>query len=106
MNYAFSIPFKLFGYRASLKRAHDPAYKAFKLAVRSIANQANVPYDPPEGCKLHVTIHWAKRARIDAVNVYKALEDSIWTRDRRCLRGEFVAHEHVGREYAVVLVEA
>lgn len=83
--YRFIIPGPLYGYRASLKRAHDPRYKAFKRDVRMIALSAGVPdnVDPKvQKVRLAVIPHWKRNPRIDWKNVYGAVEDAIFEQDR------------------------
>jgi Holliday junction resolvase RusA-like endonuclease len=105
--HTFAIAGPLLGYRASVRRAYDPAYRAYKDAVRLLANTARVPrdLDADATASVHVTVHWKRRARIDATNVLKAVEDALWGRDRRVMKSSVMATEHEGVEQAIVSVE-
>lgn len=103
----FHIEGPLLGYRASVKRAHDPKYKAFKQEVRLIANTAGVPDEIPKQGKayLQVDIFWKRKPRIDGANVYKAIEDALFVQDRRVFYGHFMVEEDRGFEGARVTVD-
>ena len=103
----FSVPGPLLGYRASVLRAFDPKYKAFKARVRALATAAGVPLAilSGEAGALRVNIHWRKKARIDGVNVFKAVEDAVWKQDRRVFRFDGnVTENWTGGECCIVHV--
>jgi hypothetical protein len=103
----FEIPAPLYGYRASLRRALEPAYIAFKDKVRLLANAARVPPAIPKGgrAELFVQIFWKREARIDGKNVYAAVEDGLFTQDRKVMDGRFRYQEHAAsEEYVLVTV--
>ena len=107
MSCVFVVEGPLLGYRASVRRAFDPAYKAFKERVRLLANLAGVPseLESDAKAKIIVIIHWKRKPRIDGENVMKALVDAIWTQDRRVFDGRYVVHENTGEtEWAKVEV--
>ncbi len=97
----------ILGYRASLRRTHDPRYKAFKHRVRSLADAEGIPDDlgHNDEARMDIVICWKKRARIDGKNVLGAIEDSIFRRDRRVLRGSYHAMENVNVESVRVILE-
>jgi|FLYN01.1.fsa_nt_gi hypothetical protein len=101
---SFVVPGPIMGYRASVARAHDPKYKAYKERVRLCALAAGFRFDD-EGCRhpvLSVSIYWKRSARIDWSNVVKAIEDALWKRDRHVDPGVFCVFRDSGREEAVV----
>lgn len=101
----FTIPGPLLGYRASIRRAFDPKYRAFKDRVRLLANAAGIPRDLDRDAvaRVDVRIYWKRRARIDRKNVLGAIEDGLFTKDRRVLRGICDAFENnAAGEYALV----
>jgi hypothetical protein len=107
--WTFTVDEPLMGFLASYKRPwtkEAKRYCGFKGKVRLLATIAGVPDELSQDQRASITIHvtWKKRARVDTVNVYKALEDSVFHKDRRVLDGAFGAAEHTGKESAVVLV--
>ncbi len=104
--HAFKIEGPLLGYRASVRRAFDPKYKAFKRAIRAIANTAGVPDElrSSDHAEVFVKVFWKRKARIDGSNVYKAVEDGLWAQDRGVVAGHFVRFADSGEEYAEVEV--
>jgi len=90
-----------------MARAHDPRYKAYKRLIRLTANVCGVPDTLSTNSRVTVIVNifWKRRARIDNKNVRGAIEDALWTQDRRILEGYDVAHEHNGIEYATVAVQ-
>ena len=102
--YQFRVEGQLLGYRASIKAAHDPRYKAFKQAVRLVANTAGVPSHCPKDVSIKVEVFWKKTARIDLSNVQKAVEDALWSQDRYIGHTEATRTEHYGSELADVTV--
>jgi hypothetical protein len=81
-------------------------YCGFKGKVRLLATVAGIPDDLSRDSRASIDLRvtWKKRARVDTVNVYKAIEDSIFHSDRRVLAGTFNAAEHTGKEAAFVTV--
>lgn len=107
MIYEFTIPGKLWGYRQGRKEAFRPERVAFKETVRLLASIAGVPDEQPERpgyVNLDVHLFWKKRARIDAVNVLKLIEDALWSRDRRTNVSVWF-EEDAGEESADVKIE-
>lgn len=107
--YSFEIPGPLMGFLATYKAPwtkEAKRYVSFKEKVRLMANCAGVPDEllPTQCAEIQLSVHWIKRARVDSVNVYKAAEDGIFKKDRRVLRGSFVAMENVGEEKAFVVL--
>lgn len=107
--YSFEIPEPLMGFLATYKASWtDQAkrYVAFKNKVRLLANVAGIPdeLDSSSTAEISLSIHWKKKARVDSVNVYKAIEDGIFKRDRRVLHGSFRARENLKEEKAFVLL--
>lgn len=85
VKWRFAVDGPLLGYRASVRRAFDPKYKAFKEKVWALAFEAGVPFgiDPKKSTvRLSVFAYWKKTPRIDWSNVYKAVEDSLFKQDR------------------------
>lgn len=82
----FTVEGPLLGYRASLRRAFDPKYRAFKDRVSLLALEAGFDarsFDPEETeVMLSVWLFWKGRPRFDWSNGYKAVEDAIWKQDR------------------------
>jgi hypothetical protein len=106
----FTIPGPLLGYRASVARAHDPKYKAYKEAVRLYALAAGLAELPRDidKCKhpqLSVFIRWRRKARIDWKNVVGAIEDALWAQDRDVDPGSFAVFRETGMpEEAKVII--
>lgn len=92
VKWRFEVEGPLLGYRASVRRAFDPKYRAFKDKVGWLAVQAGVPVgklDPSEAMvKLSVFVYWKKTPRIDWSNVYKAVEDALFKQDRYVQPGQ------------------
>lgn len=107
--FAFEIPGPLKGFLATYKAPwtkEAKAYVVFKEKVRLLANCAGIPneLDSTSCAEINLSIHWAKRPRVDSVNVYKAVEDGIFKKDRRVLIGSFMALENTGEEKAFVVL--
>jgi Holliday junction resolvase RusA-like endonuclease len=104
--YHLRIEGPLYGYRASVARAFDPKYAAFKRLVRLLANVEGVPeaLEAGQEAELFVHVYWRKAARIDLDNCLKALSDGLWKQDRRIGAVHAVRHEHSGQEYAEILL--
>lgn len=107
--WTFTVDEPLVGFLASYKRSwtkEAKRYVGFKGKVRLLATVAGIPDELGQDSRASIVIHvtWKKRAKVDTVNVYKALEDSIFHKDRRVLDGAFGATEHTGKESAVVFV--
>lgn len=110
VKWRFAIEGPLLGYRASMRRAFDPKYKAFKERVGWLAIQAGIPtnLDPKEvRVALSVFVYWKNKPRIDWSNVYKAVEDGLFTQDRYIQPGGFNGFNCKARpeECAEVVVE-
>src|SRR5687768_4555761 len=86
MQWEFIVPGPLLGYRASIRRAFDPKYKAFKERVAWIATGSGVPLhklDPKASrIELGVYVYWRRTPRIDWKNVYGSIEDALFKQDR------------------------
>ncbi len=107
--YSFEVPGPLSGFLATYKAPwtkEAKRYVGFKGKVRLLANCAGIPLElSSDSCAdISLSVHWNKRARIDTVNVYKAVEDGIFKKDRRVLRGQFICVENMGEEKAFVLL--
>ena len=104
----FKIEAPLLGYRASVRSAFDPKYRAYKDRVRLLGTQAGVPMElPPRPGRARVSyvVRWKNVARIDKTNVEKAIEDGLWSKDRRVLEGEYMTFEGCAEESVEVQVE-
>ena len=107
--WSFEVTEPLMGFLASYKRPwtkEAKRYCGFKGKVRLLATVAGVPDELAQDSRatIDLRVTWKRRARVDTVNVYKALEDSIFLKDRRVLNGSFHAKEHAGEEIAFVTV--
>lgn len=105
--YAFEIQGPLRGFLATYKAPwtkEAKSYVSFKEKVRLMANCAGIPDEllPLQCAEINLSVHWNKKARIDCVNVYKAAEDGLFRKDRRVLKGSFIALENTGEEKAFV----
>ncbi len=103
----FTIPGRLWGYKQGRKEAHRPERVQFKENVRLLANVAGVPdvTKPEDEIFLEVYIRWRLKARIDGVNVYKLIEDSLWKQDRGVGGGLWLRYLNQKKaEEAVVIV--
>jgi len=102
--YGFKVDGPLLGYRASAKAAFDPRYSGYKKLVRYLANTAGIPNElgDAEAAEVYIRVYWAKKARIDLSNVLKAIEDGMFTQDRRICAIYGICREDVGSEYAEV----
>jgi Holliday junction resolvase RusA-like endonuclease len=83
-------------------------YAGYKRRVRLEANSAGVPDDLPPGCRAAVSVFvtWRKKARADLDNVWKAIVDALWERDRGVNEMYAVASEETGgEEHAAVIVK-
>lgn len=97
------------GFLATYKRPwtkEAKRYTGFKGKVRLLATIAGVPDELAQDSRatIDLLVTWKRRARVDTVNVYKAVEDSVFHKDRRVLSGSFNAKEHAGVEAAFVKV--
>ena len=103
----FRVPGPLLGYRASVRRCFDPRYGAYKDDVVTLAREAGLyELDPKLSyVTLSVQIFWRKKPRIDWTNVYKAIEDALWPRDRYVRPGPCSWAMNTGFEEAHVTVE-
>ena len=104
ISYTFKVLGPLLGSRASVRRAFDPKYKAFKTLVRYYADEAGVPSEPTPTTNIEVVIFWRRKSRIDGGNVIKAIEDAIFQNDRALAGSSWWRHENTGEEKAVVRV--
>lgn len=107
--WTFQVDEPLMGFLASYKRPwtkEAKRYSGFKGKVRLLATIAGIPEELSKDSRafIELFVTWRRRARVDTVNVYKAVEDSIFHRDRRVLSGTFAASEHTGKESASVRV--
>jgi hypothetical protein len=108
-HWEFVVDEPLMGFLATHKRSWTPEakrYVSFKGRVRLLATIAGVPNALARDSRATITllVMWKKKARVDTVNVYKAIEDGCFQKDRRVLSGVFDANEHTGKESAVVSV--
>ena len=104
----FKIDAPILGYRASVRGAFDPKYRAYKDRVRMVATAAGVPIllpEYPSRARLCYVVRWTGRARIDKTNVEKAVEDALFRRDRRILEGEYMTLEGCAEESIEVSFE-
>jgi len=107
--WTFQVDEPLMGFLATYKRPwtkEAKRYTGFKGKVRLLATVAGIPDELTRDSRatIELLVTWKARARVDTVNVYKAIEDSIFHKDRRVLAGAFDAREHAGKESAVVRV--
>lgn len=82
-------------------------YIAWQTGVAWRALVAGVPRDLPRYPGRGIVIVracWKKQARVDSDNLLKAVLDSLWRNDRRCLTVFADATENTGREWAEVHV--
>jgi len=102
----FTIPGKLWGYKQGRREAFRSERVEFKDKVRLLANVAGVPEVAMEGDELflEVYIRWRLKARIDGVNVYKLIEDSLWRQDRGVAGGRWERRLSQGYESALIIV--
>jgi hypothetical protein len=103
---SFEISGPLHGYRAGLNRVFDPKYKRFKEMIRLVANTKGVPSEITPGTRVGiiVDIYWKKKARIDGSNIFKAVEDAIFSQDRGLGFGSWSMTENAGGEFIEVTV--
>ena len=92
------------GYQKSVAFSHSPAYRSFKLAMRSAANLAGVPDLATLTTEIDVEIHWKKKARIDGSNVLKAIEDALFSQDRHLAGSSWRRYQNEGEDYVIVSV--
>ena len=112
LRWRFTIEGPLKGYRASIKAAFDPKYRAFKDRVQALALEAgfNAGLFDPQKVEIYLSVwaFWMKRPRLDWKNLYGAVEDSVWKRDRWIRPGPlngFSTNNGRPSECAEVLVE-
>jgi phosphoglycolate phosphatase-like HAD superfamily hydrolase len=88
----FQVDGPLLGYRASIRRAFDPKYKAFKHRVLLVAQtqgwQGRAISVPAWPVHLSVDVSWKNNPRIDWKNVYGAIEDALFEQDRYVIPGK------------------
>ena len=91
------------------RRTHfrTDAYRESQRTIRLLANVARIPDEIPTDryAKITVEVRWVSRARIDAANVYKWLEDALFADDRRVQEIHVTMREHAGEERADVRVD-
>lgn len=109
-DYEFVVEGPLTGFIATYARSWSKLAKRYveqKRRVRILANVAGIPdvLGHDDNAKISLELFWKKRARVDSVNVYKWLEDSIFSKDRRVLQGQFTAFEFFQTEMAKVRLE-
>jgi len=106
--WTFTVPGPLWGYRQGRREAFRPARVVFKRDVRLNANIQGVPGSAMVGDEvfLDVRIYWKRKARIDGVNIYKLLEDGLWTQDRGVAGGIWIRYLNQEREEVVVTVKS
>lgn len=107
--WTFTVDEPLMGFLATYKRPwtkEAKRYCGFKGKVRLLATIAGIPDELTQDSRatIELLVTWKRKARVDTVNCYKAIEDSIFHKDRRVLAGAFDAREHTGKESAVVRV--
>lgn len=107
--YTFTVDAPLMGFLASYKRpwtAEAKRYTGFKGKVRLLATIAGIPDELTQDSRatIELLVTWKRKPRVDTVNVYKAIEDAIFRKDRRVLAGAFDAKECTGEESAIVRV--
>ena len=102
----FTIPGKLWGYKQGRREAHRPERVAFKETVRLLANVAGVPdvTKAEDEIFLEVYIRWRLKARIDGVNIYKLVEDSLWKKDRGVGGGMWLRYLNQKKEEEAVVI--
>lgn len=108
--YTFTVPAPLVGHRCSVRRVfHDPRYRAFKDSVGLYALRAGfrtpTKLTLTHPAQLSCLILWAKRPRIDWVNVVKAIEDSLFPQDRYVMPGYFDWYAGTGIEEVQIILE-
>ena len=108
----FRIAEPLSGYVRQTQRSKwvDPRailYRQYQKKIQWIGMAAGVPRElpryPGRGI-LVVKIAWKKQARVDTDNIIKAIADSLWKSDRRCLTVFGDARENQNQEFAEVHV--
>lgn len=111
----FVVPALLYGYRSSTLRSlflkKNRKYAEFKEKVLKLAIEAGwkskavaLKEHPP---LLSVEVRWKKGPRIDWSNVYKAIEDALFSEDRFVKPGKHSGVEwDYGTEEAIVMVES
>ncbi len=104
--WTFTVDGTLWGYRQGRKAAFLPDRVSFKKMVRLLANIEGVPGRALEedNLFLDVRIHWKRKARIDGPNVYKLIEDALWTQDRGVAGGLWHRNTFQPREEAIVTI--
>ena len=109
--YSFNIPDIIMGAVRTTQRQKwvDPRYKkykAYKILVRSLADQKGVPdtLDKDSSCAVDITAHWIKKQRCDGDNVIKGILDAIFKNDKRVLYINYRAIENTGKETANVKI--
>lgn len=111
--WGFEIPGPLMGYRQATRRSlwtkENRKYGAWKGMVLALAMQEGFRTSDTSrenAYRLHVSVFWKGAPRIDWKNVYGAIEDALWTRDRYVRPGMMNDWWlDTGRECAVVRVE-
>ena len=91
------------------RRTHfrTDAYHESQRTIRLLANVARIPDRilDTQYAALTVAIYWSGRARMDASNAVKWIEDALFVEDRRILELHVTMCEHAGEERADVRVD-
>jgi len=106
--YQFTVEEPLVGFpvHASPWSHTAKRYVAFKGKVRLLADVAGVPEEIPENHRAVVSlaVAWKKKARIDLSNIQKAVEDSLFLRDRGIGEIHATRIQHTGIERVSIMV--
>lgn len=106
----FVVHAPLLGYRRPKdKGANYEKYQAFKEKVRILAYQAALKIESPQVVPIYlsVLVRWEKGPKSDWSNVYKSIEDALYSNDRWVRPGKHQGLEtNTSAEEAIVIVES